>query len=184
MTICAALLDPEWARNGLLFVAGVVAALIGAWRCRIADRSLRQERYRLGAEMLDLRESSYVARVAGAASLAALARTDPSNYEELVVKTFGAFIAYPPAFRDEDEDGVRYTDYGSQDTVVIVSFLNARTMRQRKRVPIQLPKTCPLEVNDRLGISANRVHSHYMKWTRAFFRMPPCYEPHPAINRP
>ena len=81
-----------------LLVGGVIGLLFAYWRCHTADKNRKQEQYRIGSALLDLRNRHYVERVAGAARLSDLVKEDPKQYDVRVMKAFEAFLAFPPGF--------------------------------------------------------------------------------------
>lgn len=175
--------ENERFRDSVLLVGGTFGLWFGCWRCITADENLKQERYRIGSELLNWKNHDYVSRVAGAATLAELARTDPKNYDAKVMKAFEAFLTFPPKFGSQIEKHREgEIDYESQDTVEIVRAINERTRGQRGRYRISLPRRAPFLVVDSDNedghkpdnVEPNPHHPDYRKWIEATDK-PPAY---------
>ena len=115
-------------------------------------------------------------RVAGAATLADLAKKDPKNYDATVMKAFETFLTYPPKFSGPlGRHKKGEIDYHSRDTQEIVKAINARTQKQRARYRIQLPLRAPFLVTDNDDVKADPMHPDFDKWATAE-GTPPSYE--------
>ena len=124
------------------------AAFFAWWRCRTADRNLWRERYQSGAELLDWKKNVYTARVAGVAALAELMVKHPKDYDEQVMAVFEALLSDPPRYCD----GKGKTNFTSQDTVVVMTAINNRKTKQRKKRSLTLPERAPFTVTSDGGI--------------------------------
>ena len=87
-------------RNIGLVVGGAVAILLAIWRSRVAERqattaqrTLLNERYQRGAEMLGSDVLSV--RLGGVYALQRLAEEQPDQYHIEIMKLFGAFVRAP-----------------------------------------------------------------------------------------
>ena len=133
-----------------LFFGGWVGILLAYWRCVTADKNLKQDRYRVGAELLDTRNRNYAARVAGAATLAELAKQDPQHYADVVARAFAAFLAYPPRYDGGPNNGK--IDFQSQDTVVAKDALNeivsSGALNSSGKCSIFFPEDAPFRFED------------------------------------
>ena len=89
-------------RNIGLLVAGIVALLIAVWRSKVAERSLLNERYQRGAEMLGSEVLSV--RLGGILALQRLSADDPKRYHLQVAGLFGAFVRFPMQDPRLDDD--------------------------------------------------------------------------------
>ena len=159
-----------------LLLGGAFGLVFAFWRCITADNSLKQERYRIGSELLDTKHNDYAARVAGVTTLAALAREDLKNYDTIVMKAFEAFLAFPPGFGSPIGDHKKGDiDYKSRDTEEIVKAINFRTRKQRDGYRIKLPCYAPFVVTDTGDVEANPEHSSYLSWKEAEGQ-PPSYQ--------
>ena len=155
-----------------VIVGGVLGICLAWWRCRTADKNFKQERYRIGSELLDM-DRPYAARVAGAAILAELAKEDPNQYDATVMKAFEAYLAFPPVYSGQIGCHKRgKVDYKSRDTEEVVRAINARTTRQRKRYCVVLPKFAPFTVTENGGVEGNPEHADYKEWEKAEGKRP------------
>lgn len=88
-------------RNSIIGGAAVVALLLAVWRsivgerqAQTAQRSLQNEQYQKGAEMLGSRYRSV--RLAGIYALERLAKEHPKEYHIQIMQVFCAFVRHPP----------------------------------------------------------------------------------------
>ncbi len=95
-------------RNVGLVVAAVIALLLAIWRSRVAqrqaataERSLLNERYQKGAEMLG--SKVLAVRLGGIYALQGLAEEDPKQYHVQIMKLFCAFARRPT---HDGDDGI------------------------------------------------------------------------------
>ena len=147
-----------------VIVGGILGIVFAYWRCRTADDNLNHERFRVGSEMLKM-DGPYAARVEGAAILSGLAKKDPSRYDVTVMKTFEAYLAFPPAYGSDigaHKEGE--VDFMSSDIVEVVRTINARIPRQRRRYKLDLPGFAPFLVLEDGKVGANPDHAGYKKW--------------------
>ncbi len=80
-------------RNLGLLVGGLIAIWIAVWRSKVAERSLLNERYQQGAEMLGSRLLSV--RLAGIYGLQRLAKENREEYHVQIMKLLCAFVRHP-----------------------------------------------------------------------------------------
>ena len=104
-------------RNLGLLVAAPFALWFAYWRARVADRqsktaqrSLLNEQYQKGAEMLGSEVLSV--RLGGIYTLARLAREHPEEYHVQIMRLFCAFVRYPT--KDSKEKAERVEHLGSE----------------------------------------------------------------------
>lgn len=123
----------EIVRATLLFFAALVAALFAAWRYRIADRQLRQERFQTASRLLaeertpSGRESGMI-RVSSIVVLGKLAREAPEEYHVAVMRIFEIFLTWTTVFGSEQT----VVDVESNDVVEAIRFVESRTEKQRR----------------------------------------------------
>ena len=150
----------------MIIIGGLVGIIFAYWRCKTADENFKQDRYRIGSELLDM-HGPYAARVAGAATLAALAKKDPSQYDARVMKAFEAYLAFPPVYGGQIGGHQKgKVDYKSRDTEEVVRAINARTRRQRKRYRVVLPQFSPFIVTRNGDVKGNPKHPDYQEWEK------------------
>ena len=155
-----------------LLMGGIIGLLFAYWRCHTADENRKQEQYRIASELLDMNKSHYAERVAGAATLSDLVNSDPKQYGIRVMKTFEAFLEFPPSFGGEipGQEGAHLegqVDYKSRDTEEIVNTINTRTPKQRKRYRIVLRHFAPFAVTEKGDVEPNPKHKDYENWVKA-----------------
>ena len=143
-------------------IAIVLAALItvvGAsltWRS--AKNTLRHKQYETAAQQLQAVDRpggwNYVTRTAAIAALAKLARDHPKEYDEPVMRSFEAFLSFPPRYgKNAEKEG--QVDYTSRETVAIMETINNRKARARHRYRVSLPPDRPFLVTDRGDVERN-----------------------------
>lgn len=162
-----------------LLIGGLLGLSFAYWRCHTADENRRQEQYRIASELLDMKKSHYAARVAGAATLTDLLKEDPDQYDVRIMKTFEAFLEFPPQFGGSvpGTNGIHPTgtvDYMSRDTEEVVRTISTRTKRQRKRYRIALRHFAPFTVTEDGNVTPNFQHADYKTWM-AVEGEPPTY---------
>ena len=151
----------------VLSVGGGYGIGLAIRRCNIADSARQQdlsrlaaERFRLAAELLDMEKSSYASRVAGAVLMAQLA-DENETYRGPTIRAFMGWLTHPPVFPyGHKYDGI--TDYKSADTMVIVEWLNAQSLKASE-IDI-LPEFAPFLIDIYGTVGRNPVHSHWKKW--------------------
>ena len=142
----------ETLRNLGLVVAGVIAFPIAIWRAVVADRQskaaqeqansaveqskiaqqgLLHDRYQRGADMTG--HANLAVRLAGIYALQRLAKENPQQYDEPILKLFCAFV------RNHAEDD--------------------KSLRERSRKHIRLDKVTPEEVLAALSAIKERCHN-------------------------
>lgn len=105
-----------------MLLVGGAAGLYFAWiRIQVADKNYRQDRFRIGAELLSSSEQ-YSGKVAGVAILADLLKRHPSEFGYYAMKAFEAVLRYPPRYGGGANVGC--VDYQSVDTVEIAKTIN------------------------------------------------------------
>lgn len=140
-------------------VLGTVGGVIALWRSAIANKNLRQERYRIGAELL-CSEKSYVGRTSGATVLAKLSADYPEEFDFNVAKTFEAILQYPPCYGKGAQHEGR-VDYHSSDTVIVIGALNSRNKKYREMHRVELPGFSPFIVTGEGKVKPNPQHPDY-----------------------
>ena len=87
-------------RNVGLLIGGIIAMLLAVWRSRVAERqantaqrSLLNERYQQGAEMLG--NSVLAVRMGGIYALALLAKEHPEEYHIQIMESLCSFVRHP-----------------------------------------------------------------------------------------
>ena len=99
-------------RNIGLVIGGVLAILLAIWRSIVAERSLLNERYQKGAEMLGSDVLSV--RLGGIYALQRLAEDNPKAYHIHIMQLFCAFVRGPTGKPESYYDPA--TDYESPRT--------------------------------------------------------------------
>ena len=140
-----------------LFFGGGIGLLLAYWRSVTGDKNLKQEKYRLGAELLDTRNRDYSARVAGATTLADLAVEDPEYYGTRISTVFAAFLAYPPCYSRGPKHGK--IDFQSQDTVVVREALN-KIIKSGKSGQVFFPEDAPFIIEGDMVICNQKHPDH------------------------
>ena len=109
-------------RNVALMVAGVIALWFAYWRSRVADRqaetshrSLLNERYQKGAEMLGSDVLSV--RLGGIYALQSLAEEEPTRYHVQIMRLLCAFVRPPTADTTLDGALVREDVHAAMKTI-------------------------------------------------------------------
>ena len=142
----------EIIRNLGLVIAAIVALPLAIWRSTVAERqaiasqrqaetaqrSLLNERYQKGAEMLGSDVLSV--RLGGIYALARLAREHPEEYHTQIMQLFCAFVRIPP---ERDEKSVT-TDREEQATPLredVQAILTAIGKRSEAQMTIETEKT-------------------------------------------
>ena len=150
----------ETIRNLGLVIAAIVALPLAIWRSTVAERqaiasqrqaetaqrSLLNERYQKGAEMLG--SATLTVRLGGIYALAHLAREHPKEYHTQIMQLLCAFVRIPPE-RDEksattDEEEQATTDGEEQATPLREDFqaiLTAIGKRSEAQMTIETEKT-------------------------------------------
>ncbi|MDE0343101.1 MAG: hypothetical protein OXK82_08035 [Deltaproteobacteria bacterium] len=151
----------EWLASlpGLIAALVGVAALITAiFGVRATLKTLRHKQYETASNMLQAvdqeRGPGYVSRTAAVAFLAQLASRYPKDYDEPVMRTFEAFLCFPPRYgKNARKEG--QVDYTSRDTVAIVETINKRHPKQREAYRISLPPHRPFRVTEGGDVEPN-----------------------------
>ncbi len=106
-----------------ILLVGGGAGLYFAWiRIQVADKNYRQDRFRIGAELLSS-SKEYSGRVAGIAILADLLKRHPSEFGYYSMKAFEAVLRYPPIYGSGAKHA-GHIDYQSVDIVEIAKTIN------------------------------------------------------------
>ena len=184
--------DPQWADylelayQVFVIVGGVAALIFAARRIQIAEKNLRQEHFKIAGELLGPKDHGYASRVAGAVMMAKIARDDPDNYEQAVMRAFEAFLEHPPRYAKirVNQIGValenqeKMIDYESRDTMAIIEAIRERTPEQRRVYPkFTLSAEAPFVLwEDGKHIMCNWAHSSYGPWKQRHGGRSPSYE--------
>ena len=150
----------------IIYYCGILVlgalGLFFAWRrLGIADRNARQEKFRLGAELVGRSgEANYVGRVAGARILAQLLKEYPKEFNEIMLEPFEAFLQFPPTY-GKGAVFERRIDYFSLDTQIIKDALNGRDRKIKKKHLVRLPGETPFTVNEHGDVLADSRHPDY-----------------------
>ena len=148
------------AKLGLAVAAlGAVATAWFNWNATL--RTLWNKQYEIAAAQLREAEQSggwgYVTRTAAIAMLAKLAKDHPADYDEPVMRTFEAFLSFPPRYgKNAKKQG--QVDYTSRDTEAIVQTINKRSPKQRCAYRIELPPDRPFRVTKCGGVEKNPAY--------------------------
>ena len=116
-------------RNVVLAAAAVIALPLAIWRSIVAEkqaetaqRSLLNERYQKGAEMLGSKVLSV--RLGGIYALSRLAREHPRDYHTQIMSLLCAFVRNPPEIENQDTNRV------GEDAQAIMPALCVRSAGQ------------------------------------------------------
>ena len=130
-------------RNVALVVAGAVALALALWRSRVADRqantaqkSLLNERYQKGAEMLGSEVLSV--RLGGIYALQSLAEEQPEQYHVQILRLFCAFARCPtedPNLKSEPEENRQDNSLGIRQDVEAV--MQSICSRPKSRIALE-----------------------------------------------
>ena len=118
-------------RNILLGIGGPLAVSIAWWRSSVSQRTLLNERYQKGAEMLG--NEVMAVRLGGIYALGEVAREHPKSYHVQVLKLFCAYARAPtPASRtgvdDPTKDGLMLL--ARQDIQEVIDWIGKRSRNQ------------------------------------------------------
>lgn len=118
-------------RNVLLGIGGPLAVVMAWWRSSVSQRTLLNERYQKGAEMLG--SAMMAVRLGGVYALGELAREHPKIYHVQVLKLFCAYVRTSlPAERSSDgTEGVGRL-LARQDIQDVMDWIGRRRRRQRR----------------------------------------------------
>ncbi len=143
----------------LVPLLALVGGGIALWRSMIANRNLRQERFKVGAELLSYGQN-YIGRTAGAAILAKLISEHPKEFDFPVTRTFEGILEHPARYQGSPGNPhvPSKVDYFSPDTVIIVKALNARKIKYRKKHPLRLSAGGPFISNRDSIVEPNYTH--------------------------
>ena len=144
-----------------MLLVGGAAGLYFAWiRIQVADKNYRQDRFRIGAELLSS-SKQYSGRVAGVAILADLLKRHPSEFGYYAMKAFEAVLRYPPMYASGAEHA-GHVDYQSVDTVEIAKTINGLGNEFSKyKDKIDLLEGGPF-IDDKGKIKPNPKHPDYV----------------------
>lgn len=162
-------------RDLSLVVAGAFGLWVARWRSRTADRNLITERYRMGSELLqkkDTKEISYYgSRITGAAVLSKiLADKDYDDFDEPILRAFETYLRNPPVFADS-RPLARKVDYESRDTFLVVRALREHCRDPNKPPLLPIPDHVPFKTTAR-GVEPNTDHDDYKEWMKVMKRKP------------
>lgn len=149
---------PELAAKLGLAVAALGAVATAWFNGNATLRTLWNKQYEVAASQLRGAGQSggwsYVTRTAAIATLAKLAKDHPADYDEPVMRTFEAFLSFPPRYdRNAAKEG--QVDYTSRDTEAVVQTINKRSQEQRCTYRIELPPDRPFRVTQDGGVEKN-----------------------------
>ena len=120
-------------RNVGLGVGGPLAVSIAWWRSSVSQRTLLNERYQKGAEMLG--NGMMAVRLGGIYALGELAREHPKTYHVQVLKLFCAYARASIPSRqigDGDDEKKRQMVLARQDIQEIMDWIGKRRRRQQR----------------------------------------------------
>ena len=143
----------------LVLAFAAFGAVVTAWfNWNATLKTLRNKQYEMAAAQLigagKSGDLSYVTRTAAIAALAKLAKDHPADYDEPVMRTFEAFLSFPPRYgKNALKEG--QVDYTSCDTVAIVQTINNRPKQRRHTYRINLPPDRPFRVTRNGGVEKN-----------------------------
>ena len=173
----------EAAYHAFVALGGGFALVFAFKRIKIAERNLKQERFKTAGELLALKGHAYASRVAGAVMMAEIARDDPENYEKPVMRAFEAFLEHPPRYAsvsiypDREEPESKMIDYESRDTVTIIEAIRERTSAQRREYKtIELSENAPFILWKDRYIYCNAENCSYNQWRSQHGGRCPSYE--------
>ena len=162
--------NSEALRVAILFlglVGGGFGLILARRRCLTADRNLLREQYQTGMTLLSLNPQRYVARVAGAVSLADILNSDSAEYDTNILRAFEAFLFSPPGFGcDLGKHKKRETDYESRDTFIVVNALRQYARKEGAQPMLPLPPDLVFTIT-RKTVEPNKNHEHYKRWMEA-----------------
>ena len=120
-------------RNVLLGVGGPLAVSIAWWRSSVSQRTLLNERYQKGAEMLG--NSMMAVRLGGIYALGELAKENPKSYHVQVLKLFCAYArTATPSVKigNGDDAKVRQMVLARQDIQEVMDWIGTRRSKQQR----------------------------------------------------
>ena len=120
-------------RNVLLGVGGPLAVSIAWWRSSVQHRTLLNERYQKGAQMLG--DDMMAVRLGGIYALGELAREYPRTYHVQVVKLFCAYArTSTPSHQIADgaDENARRKVLDRQDVQDIMDWIGTRRRKQQR----------------------------------------------------
>ena len=152
----------SWLVGAIGVIGTVGAAFLGV---RATLKTLRHRQYETAAKMLQAvdqpRGPDYVTRTAAIAALAKLAMDYPEDYDEPVMRTFEAFLSFPPLYGvNAAKEG--QVDYTSRDTVAIVQTIEKRSKKQRATYQVSLPPDRPFRVTAGGDVECNPNYKNRM----------------------
>lgn len=137
-------------RNIGLVIAGLIALPLAIWRGIIADRqakaaqrSLLNERYQKGAEMLG--NDTLSVRLGGIYALQRLAEEYPKEYHIQIMELFCQFARYP--VKDENMEGEQGKGM-LHPRADVQAVMNAIGNRDEKRIKIEKENSFRLDLSD------------------------------------
>ena len=164
----------------LLSIGGILGLWIAVSKVRTADNTVKQDRFKLAAELLD--KGRHSCSVAGASILSDLLENNFGEYGPMAEDVLESIVLYPPHFDNkrhpEDRPEVsrnisRVVDYAAGQVVISVNALNGRTPFRRLNRRLKfLGDEAFIETADG-SITPNPKHPSYKYW-----------EDHPSLPHP
>ena len=126
----------EIIRNLGLVIAAIIALPLAIWRsivagrqAKTAQRSLLNERYQKGSEMLG--SEIFTVRLGGIYALARLAREHPEEYHTQIMQLYCAFVrAYPETDKNSAAEGKQQITPLREDVQAILTAIGKRSETQ------------------------------------------------------
>ena len=147
----------------------LVAALVAWWiankRLKVADRTLRYERYHQAAGFLGNRGSGLCARFFGVTALWDIAQEHPHEFHIRVMQVFASYLAYPSRYQGGPLHDKH--DPTSPETERIVDMINLEKSEEQKAVEhgrgyvLRLYKHSPYTVDGQGRVRDNPEHGDF-----------------------